>query len=568
MKLYQIVTLLTFVFGVLALDKEWWKHATIYQILLRSFQDSNGDGIGDIKGLISRLDYLKDIGIDTVYIMPFYPSSGIDGGYDIVDYKGIDPAYGTMEDFEELMREMKSRGLYCLMDLVINHSSDEHEWFQKSVNKTGPYTDYYVWVDAKGYDSESKPIPPNNWFSVFSMRQDGTAWTWNDQRKQFYLHQMNVKQPDLNLRNEAVKAEIKDILKFWLEKGVSGFRVDAPMFLMEDELLRDNLPLSPEANVFTMFAECEHTFNHPDTFRYVNELNRFLKQYDQESGRTIQTPLIGETYGPVKNVIKYYGTKKFPVFHLPFNFLLSGLLTFLDARGLNQYLHTWLNALPKGMPSNWALGNHDQGRVAYHLNGEYSAIMLALGTLQPGTSSLYYGEEINMGQNNLVREKDTYNRVFHRTPMHWDDSRNAGFTTATKPWLPVHPNYWRINVQSEKNTQNSTLNYFKDLMALRKTDTIMYGDLKFYIVSEWVLAFSRTYKGNNYIVIMNLGTETQPMDWPADISNLPTTLTVAAASPNSGYKKGFKMESTQYFPQMSVLRPHSVLVLKSDPILS
>ncbi|XP_065224388.1 maltase 1-like [Planococcus citri] len=564
MELWRIVFFLPFVLGALALDTEWWKHATIYQILLRSFQDSDSDGIGDIRGLISRLDYLVEIGIDTVYMMPFYPASGHDHGYDIKNYKEIDPVYGTMEDFKELMREMESRGLSCLTDLVINHTSDEHEWFQKSIKKIPPYTDYYVWVNAKGYDTNNKPIPPNNWFSMFDMRIDGSAWTWNDQRNQFYLHQANVQQPDLNLRNEYVKLEIIDIMTHWLEKGVSGFRVDAPMYFMEDEQLRDNLPLSPGATVFTMFSECERTLNHPDTFKYLHELNVFLQRYDRENAKPIQTFLLGETYGPINNVIKYYGTKKSPAIHLPLNFLLTGLKTYLDARQLNDFLHTWLDAVPEDMPSNWALGNHDQGRTANHLGVEYSAIMLALGTLLPGTCSLYYGEELGMGQNNLVKKEDKYNRLFHRTPMHWDDTTNAGFTTATKPWLPVHPNYWRYNVQSQRNTENSMLNYFKDLMTLRQTLTAMYGDLKFYIVSEWVLAFSRTYQGNSYIIVMNLGTENEPIDWPTEMNNLPATLTVAASSPNSLYRKGFKMETT---PAQYSLRPHSVLVLKSDTII-
>ncbi|XP_065224719.1 alpha-glucosidase-like [Planococcus citri] len=567
MELKRIVSFLPFVLGALALDTEWWKHATIYQIMLRSFQDSDGDGIGDIRGLISRLDYLVEIGVDTVYIMPFYPASGFDDGYDIKNFKEIDPVYGTMQDFEELMSEMQSRGLRCLTDLVINHTSDEHEWFQNSIKKIPPFTDYYVWKDPKGYDDKYKPIPPNNWFSMFSMRVDGSAWTWNDERNQFYLHQSNIQQPDLNLRYENVKTEITNIMTHWLEKGVSGFRVDAPTLFMEDEQLRDNLPLSPEATVFTMFSECERTFNHPDNFKYLHELNVFLEQYDREKERPIQTFLLGETLGPVKGVIKYYGTKESRAIHLPQNFLLAGLFffarsKFLNARQLNDYLHTWLDAVPKDMPSNWALGNHDQGRVAHHFGVEYSAIMLTVGTLLPGTCSLHYGEEIGMGQNNLVRKVDKYNRLFHRTPMHWDDTKNAGFSTATEPWLPVHPSYWNINVKSQKDTPNSVLNFFKDLMTARKTDTIKHGDLKFHILSDWVLAFSRTYKETIYIAVMNLGTESEPIKW-AGIKNLPETLFSAASSPNSLYKKGFKMEtkSSEY-----VLRPHSVLILTSDSV--
>ncbi|XP_065222181.1 maltase 2-like [Planococcus citri] len=563
MEVWRIVSFLFFVLeAAVALDTEWWKHATIYQIFLKSFKDNDGDGAGDIKGLISKLPYLTETGIDTVYIQPFYPSSGIDGGYDVTDYKAIDPIYGTMEDFEELMRETKSRGIRCIIDLVINHTSDQHEWFQNSINKVHPYTDYYVWVNAKGRDKDNKPIPPNNWFSLFAMKQDGSAWTWNDQRKQFYLHQENIQQPDLNLRNGAVKAEVESIIKFWLDKGVSGFRVDVPMAFMEDPLLRDNGPISPTATPFTIFSECERNLNHADTFIYVSELNAFVQKYDQENEKTIQTLLSGETYGTIEKVVQYYGTKESPQFHVPYNYLLTGLKTFNNAQDMNNLLHTWLDAVPEGMTSNWSLGNHDQGRIAFHLGVEYSTIILALCTLLPGTCSLYYGEELGMGQNQMVREKDKYFRLFHRTPMHWDDSTNAGFTTAAKPWLPVHPNYWSTSVKSQKSTQTSVLNFFKDLMTARKTDTIKHGDLKFYIVSEWVLAFTRTYKETIYIAMMNLGTELEPLKWTG-MKHLPETLTVAASSPNSLYKRGFNLErkSAEYF-----LRPHSVLILTSDSV--
>ncbi|XP_065224667.1 maltase 1-like [Planococcus citri] len=261
--------------------------------------------------------------------------------------------------------------------------------------------------------------------------------------------------------------------------------------------------------------------------------------------------------------MKYYGTKSFPVFHLPFNFLLTTLTTYLDAKELHDFLHTWLDAVPKGMPSNWALGNHDYGRIVRNLDTEYNFILLALVSMLPGTATLYYGEELSLGANHLVPIKDPYDRFFHRSPMQWDDTRDAGFTSGEKPWLPVHPNYWRVNVQTQKAQENSTLNYFKDLMSLRKTDIAKYGTLKFYIVSKWVLGICRTYKGASYITIMNLGTETQPLDLHADMNNLSEYLTVVASSPNSGYKKGFKLKTMPNYPLTSVLRPHSVIILST-----
>ncbi|XP_065223128.1 maltase A1-like [Planococcus citri] len=342
-------------------------------------------------------------------------------------------------------------------------------------------------------------------------------------------------------------------MKFWLEKGVSGFRVDAPMLFMEDEQLRDNPPPKLDANIFTVFGECERTLNHPDTFRFINELNVFLQQYDRKSRKKIQ----------LETVMKYYGTKRFPVFNLPLNYRFVGLAGYLDAYQLRDFLRAWLDKVPKNMHINWALGNHDFGRVAHYFNTEYNSILLALVTMLPGTLVIYFGEELTMGANNLVINDDIYLRNPHRSPMHWDDTRNAGFTSGEKSWLPVHPNYWHYNVQTQKTYENSSLNYFKDLTSLRKTDTVKYGDLKFHIVSKWVMAYSRTYKGTSYIVVMNLGTETQPIDLYDATNNISTTLTVVACSPNSGYKKGYEMKTTPNYPTASLLRPHSVVVLSS-----
>ncbi|XP_065220132.1 maltase A2-like [Planococcus citri] len=567
MRLFLIPIFLLFVSRAFTFDRNWWKHASIYQVYLRSFKDNDGDGIGDFNGLISKLDYLAEIGVNTIYVSPFYPSPMVDFGYDISDYKEVDPVYGTMKDFEQLIREMKSRKLHLVIDLVINHSSDKHIWFEKSVNKIDPYTDYYIWVDPKGYDQNGFPIPPNNWFSVFSFGKYGSAWQWNEKRQQFYMHHFTVQQPDLNLRNNAVKEEVKEIMKFWLEKGVAGFRVDAPPFFMEDKLLRDNPLLNPGEVGTSAWLKCKYNLDQPDTITYLNELNAFLKEYDRKSGKQIQTPLLGETLGPVRMVMKYFGTRRFPAFHMPLNYLLRNMETYFNARELHDFLHTWLDQLPKNKASSWALGDHDVGRYAHRFSAEYNYIMLALVTMLPGTCLVYYGVELNMNQNNLVRINDlgsgSENRFSHRSPMHWDNSRNAGFSSGEKTWLSVNPNYWNINVQNQRTYENSSLNYFKDLMALRKTNAIKYGNLRFHIMSDWVLAFTRTHKKTSYIVIMNLGTDTLPIDWLDEIDYLPGNLTVVASSSNSAYKKGFKMNITKSYPSSLLLRPNSVIILSS-----
>ncbi|XP_065223532.1 maltase 1-like [Planococcus citri] len=230
--------------------------------------------------------------------------------------------------------------------------------------------------------------------TIFNLHESGSAWAWNDKRKQFYLRHFTEKQPDLNLRNEAVKDEIKNIIEFWLKKGVTGFRVDAPMVLLEDEKLQDHPPLKPEhSSLEAVFAVDDYKahVHHPDTFKFLNELHQFVARYDKKSEKSTQTPLIGETYGTAAKIVKYYGTRRFPVFHLPFNFLLTSLKTYLNAQQLHDFLHSWLDEVPKGFPSNWALGNHDFGRLSYVFDVEYNSILLALVAMLPGAGTVYYG---------------------------------------------------------------------------------------------------------------------------------------------------------------------------------
>ncbi|XP_065212328.1 maltase 1-like [Planococcus citri] len=489
MKLIQITVTLSFsISSCWATNRTWWKHDLTYGIFLKSFMDSNGDGIGDFKGLTSKLDYIVDLGIKTIWVSPFYPSPQADGGYDISDFCGINPIYGTMEDFEELMKEMKKRDLNFVMDLVINHSSDEHEWFEKSVNRVEPYTNYYVWVDPKGYDSNGNPIPPNNWRSIFDYETPSSAWTWNEKRKQFYLHQFLVKQPDLNLRDEQLKTELKNMIKFWLDKGVTAFRLDAVEFFMEDPSLRDDIDTESLIKVVLGVEETETPrLHHPDTFEFLHELYMFFRQYDRQNKKQRQTAGFGEVYTPIDTKMRYYRTKNAPVTHYPYNYLLTMLRKYLDADQMIQFLNQWIKKLPKGATSNWTLGNHDHGRIFYYFNKEYNSILLTLVTMLPGAALIWYGEETSQEEfdfspnpkKNLMVERDHF-----RLPMQWDDSLNAGFTSGDKPWVPVHPNYYSSNVKQQLANKNSTVNYFKDLVSLRKTDTLKFGDLKMYAISK------------------------------------------------------------------------------------
>ncbi|XP_065217256.1 maltase A1-like [Planococcus citri] len=549
---------------------EWWEHANIYEVFLRSFKDSDGDGVGDINGLISKLDYFVQIGVNTIHLTPFHPSSGLDGGYDITDFYEIDPVYGKMGDFERLIEEMKKRELYLLTDLVINHTSYEHKWFENSVHRRVvdgvDYTNFYIWADSKGTDKKGNPIPPNDWFYSLHYDQPGSAWTWNKDRKQFYYHVFEVAQPDLNLRNKDVKKEIKKIIETWLDKGVSGFRVDAPMVFMEDPEFRDNPKFDPEKSKIFIFDQIPRNANHPDTFPFIRELNEFIRKYDRDHHRTDYTPMIGEIWGSLENTMKYIQTEDGqPMIEMPFNYTLTALNDYLNADKLIERLRAWIDALPKGKPLNWALGNHDsRGRLVQFFNDEYNYILLALVSMLPGTSTVYYGEELGMLVNKAFTGSDRLNRHWGRTPMQWDDSKNAGFSDADKPWAPAHPNYWRVNVSAQEIDENSSLHYFANLMKLTITDAGKYGDLEFHTLSEWVLAFSRTHveSETSYVILMNLGSYFETTDLRKKIvKNDEETLNVLFSSPNSLYKTGTTITSSNYRLE---LRPHSVIIFKHN----
>ncbi|XP_065212266.1 maltase 1-like [Planococcus citri] len=554
--------------------KEWWRHANIYEPYLRSFKDSDKNGIGDIKGLISKLDYLVEIGVNTIHLPPFHPSSGVDGGYDITNFYQVDPVYGEMQpmqdDFYHLTEALKEKNIYLLMDLVINSTSSKHEWFEnsklrKKVNGID-YTDWFIWADPKGIDKDGKPIPPNNWFKLLDYHLPGSAWTYVEERKQFYYHAFMEEQPDLNLRNAAVKEEIKKIITFWLDKGVSGFILGAPMLFMEDPQLRDNPEVKKDTPTMMIYDALPQTANHPDTFPFIAELNRFIRQYDREHGRAdTPTPMIGEIWGSVENQMKYFDAPDgHPMIEMPINYIISALREYLNAGKLIALLRTWTDKLPEGKASNWALGNHDSlGRIAHWFNEEYNYILLALVSMLPGASTVYYGEELGMLINKAFpANTDPTNRPWVRTPMQWDDSKNAGFTSAERPWTPAHPNYWRVNVSAQKKEKNSLLHYFTKLMQLRQTDAGKYGDLKYHTLSEWVMAFSRTHEDTktSYIVLLNVGSYFETIDLRNEIvKSDEESLNVLISSPNSLYEKGQAIKSSEYPLQ---LRPHSVIIFQ------
>ena len=358
----------------------WWQDGIIYQVYPRSYQDTNHDGIGDLRGVIQRLPYLKTLGIRAIWISPIYPSPMADFGYDISDYTGIWPTFGSMADFDELLHQIHDFGMKLILDLVPNHSSDEHPWFLESrSSRNNPKRDWYIWKDPKPDGG-----PPNNWLSVFG----GSAWEWDEKTKQYYYHAFLVKQPDLNWRNPEVESAMLDVMRFWLGKGVDGFRVDAMWHLIKDLQWRDN-PRNPEYND-TMATYNEllpvYSTDQPEMHAIVANMRKLLDSYSERL-------MIAEIYLPIHRLVAYYGANNSEA-HLPFNFLLISLPW--DARQIAAAIDEYEGALPADAWPNWVIGNHDQPRITSRIGrGQARVAAILLLTLR-GTPTLYYGDEIGM----------------------------------------------------------------------------------------------------------------------------------------------------------------------------
>ncbi len=479
----------------------WWQQGVIYQVYPRSFQDSNDDGIGDLKGIIKRLDYLQWLGVQAVWLSPVYPSPMADFGYDISDYIGIDPLFGTMEDFDELLREIHLRGMKLLLDLVPNHTSDQHPWFLESrSSRDNPKRDWYIWRDAKEDGS-----PPNNWLSVFG----GSGWEWDEQTKQYYYHAFLKEQPDLNWRKPEVQHAMLDVMRFWLEKGVDGFRVDVMWHMIKDEQLRDNPPNShyqPHMSTYEQVIPVYST-DQPEVHFIVQKMRKLLDEYEDRM-------MIGEIYLPIHKLVDYYGTAESKGAHLPFNFLLLSLPW--DARQVSAVVDEYEGSLPtEGWP-NWVLGNHDQPRITSRVGLQQARVAAMLLLTLRGTPTIYYGDEIgmrdvpipfsevkdpqglNMPDKNLSRDPS-------RTPMQWDNSEYAGFSHA-KPWLRLDRNFSRVNVQSQKNDPYSMLSFYKKLISLRqKEPSLAIGKYVPVLGDQQVVAYTRHEEGfTRFLVVLNL----------------------------------------------------------------
>uniref|UniRef100_A0A8D9FIB2 alpha-glucosidase n=1 Tax=Cacopsylla melanoneura TaxID=428564 RepID=A0A8D9FIB2_9HEMI len=548
---------------------DWWQTSIFYQIYPRSFKDVNGDGIGDLKGIIRKLNYLKDLGVGAIWLSPIYKSPMVDFGYDISDFRDIEPVFGTITDFNNLRAETTAKNIKLVLDFVPNHSSNEHIWFQKSVDKISPYTDYYVWRDAKIINGARHP--PTNWLSDFG----GSAWEWNEKRQQYYFHAFAIQQPDLNYRNPLVVEEMKNVLRYWIERGVDGFRMDAIPYLFESIDLRDE----PLANDYQEHEPTDHTYlNHtltldqPETYDLVFQFRALLDSYKLLDGYT--RVMMTECYSPLEKLVQYYGNTTRRGANFAFNFLpIVRLSRQSNARDFANVIREWESAKPKEAWGNWVIGNHDNKRPASRFDAEFIDGLHMLNLLLPGTAITYNGDELGM-EDSFIRWDQTvdpqainvgpkryqqFSRDFPRSPFQWDSSPNAGFTTNLYSWLPVNPNYWFKNLAVERKDKRSHLNVYKALAKLRQTATIQRGDLDVYDLSEWVLCFVRSYGDHpTYIVVMNIGSEIEYADILSIRPTMPEQLNVYTASANSGHPPGTTVNTDKI-----LLKPKEALTLST-----
>ena len=477
----------------------WWQEGIIYQIYPRSFQDSDGDGVGDLKGIISRLPYLKELGIKAIWISPIFPSPMADFGYDISDYKGIHPLFGSMDDFDELLTEVHNLDMKLLLDLVPNHTSDQHPWFLESrSSKNNPKRDWYIWKDAKPDGSE-----PNNWLAMFG----GSAWEWDEKTEQFYYHGFLKEQPDLNWRNPEVQQAMLDIMRFWFDKGIDGFRIDVVYHIIKDEHFRDN-PQNPD------YEQHEPDYNKllPVYSTDQHEVLDMIKMMREVADEYEERLLIGEIYLPINKLVLYYGTDNSGV-HLPFNFQLMN--TDWDAQKIATLIDQYEGAIPDYGWPNWVLSNHDQPRTISRVGSSQARVAAMLLLTLRGTPTIYYGDEIGMRDVPIPEEEvqdpqglnmkgKNLSRDPSRTSMQWSDAENAGFTTG-KPWLRLPADFKRNNVENQQNDPHSMLNFYRRLIALRQQNRALNtGRYRPVYSDSRLLSYIREQDEERFLIILNL----------------------------------------------------------------
>lgn len=553
------------------MNKVWWKESVVYQIYPRSFKDSNNDGIGDLNGIIEKLDYLKELGIDVIWLSPVYQSPNDDNGYDISDYQQIMKEFGTMKDFDNMLEQAHKRGIKIMMDLVVNHTSDEHRWFIESKSsKNNPYRDYYIWRDGKNGKE------PNNWGSCFG----GSAWQYDKTTDMYYLHLFSKKQPDLNWDNPKVRDEIFSMMTWWCEKGIDGFRMDVISMISKDK----NLPDGIGNSLYGDFSP--YVINGPHVHDYLQQMNKeVLSKYDLIT--------VGETSGVTVDEAKKYASEDGTELNMVFQFEhmdLDGGESFkwnkrkIDLVELKKVLSKWQKELEGKAWNSLYWNNHDQPRIVSRLGNdsdkyrEISAKMLATCLhMMKGTPYIYQGEELgmtNMSFENINDFRDiesinaynelTSNEIINkddmmeflryksrdnaRTPMQWDNTPNAGFTEG-KPWICVNPNYTKINAQEQIKREDSVFNYYKQLIKLRKQNPIIvYGTYDLFLADDPNLyIYTRTYENDKLLIVCNFTDKEVSFDLLNEFKNSSVLI--------SNYKHSNIFEN-------SILKPYEAVVLK------
>lgn len=500
-------------------NNHWWKTAVIYQIYPRSFRDTTGNGIGDLPGIIEKVPYLSDtLGIDAVWLSPFYPSPMKDFGYDISDYRDVHSLFGEMADFDRLLSELHRRSIKMIIDLVPNHSSDQHAWFKESrSSRNNPKRNWYIWKDPKPDGS-----PPNNWLSVFG----GSAWEFDQRTGQYYLHSFLKEQPDLNWRNPEVKKAMFDNVRFWLEKGVDGFRIDVAHYIMKDPQLRDNPTNQGNSpSIHRPLGEYDrqiHLYDkgHPDNHTIYRELRALLDRYSQTHERVA----IGEIHiFDWQEWVSYYG-EELDEFHMPFNFSLLGVDW--EPEQIRAKVEQLESVLPPGAWPSYVLGNHDESRLASRIGIENTRLAAMLLLTLRGTPTIYYGEEIGMTDVRISPDRELdpaglqqpgqdQGRDPCRTPMQWTAGPLAGFSpqTAQTPWLPVAENQAQVNVAKQLSERDSLLNLYRALLDIRKKHAALQtGPYQTFVnAPEDCYFYLRESSGERYLICLNFSKEERPL---------------------------------------------------------
>jgi len=486
----------------------WWQRGVVYQVYPRSFQDADGDGIGDLRGIEARLDHLVELGVDALWLSPIFPSPMADFGYDVADYCDVDPRFGTLADLDRLVAAAHGKNLRVLLDFVPNHTSDQHPWFLASRrSRESPKRDWYVWRDPAPGGG-----PPNNWISDFG----GSAWEWDEATGQYYLHAFLKEQPDLDWRNPEVRSALLDVLRFWLDRGIDGFRIDVLWHLIKAEGLPDNPPNPAYREGMNEMYRVEqlHSTDQPEVHAIAAEMRRIA---DGAGGDRV---LVGEIYLPLERLVRYYGPPEAPGVHLPFNFQLVEAPW--DARGLAARIAAYEAALPDGAWPNWVLGNHDRPRIAERVGEAQARVAAMLLLTLRGTPTLYYGDELGLGRVEIPPGSVQDPRELRqpglglgrdpvRTPMPWDATPNAGFTSGA-PWLPLGPDWRTRNVAELSRDPGSMLVLYRSLLALRREHpALAIGDFALLDppgespdAANDVLTYERSHGGERLVIVLNL----------------------------------------------------------------